>query len=58
MGSACSVETDILQTDTPPSDTPSGNVKKKWQMVQLFRGMRGYGRKRYSSVPCKSNIST
>ena len=57
MGAACSIEADILQADTP-SDTPSGNVKKKWHMAPLFQGIRGYGRKRYSSIPCKRNIST
>jgi len=46
MGVAYSSEADIQQ---------SGNVEKKWQMVQLFRSMRGYGRKRYISVPCQCN---
>ena len=32
-------------------DTTS-DLDKKIQMVQLFRGMRGYGRTRYVQKPC------
>jgi hypothetical protein len=46
MGSSCSSEVDLTQPE---------NVEKRWQMVQLFRGIRGYGRKRYVSVPCQCN---
>lgn len=41
MGSACSYQIDTT-TD----------LEKKRQMVQLFRGMRGYGRTRYVQKPC------
>lgn len=37
MGSACSYQS---------------NRYDKRQMVQLFRGMRGYGRTRYVQKPC------
>ena len=40
MGSACSYQIDTT-TDL-----------EKRQMVQLFRGMRGYGRTRYVQKPC------
>ena len=41
MGSACSYQI-VTTTD----------LEKKRQMVQLFRGMRGYGRTRYVQKPC------
>ena len=38
-------------------DTTS-DLDKKIQMVQLFRGMRGYGRTRYVQIHCVKTIQS